>query len=203
MKDATLIKVPRAHKLIVATETQADNQGGEGWRECFSSSCAAIARYHGRIGSDDAYNRIRRRYGDTTNHAAHVKALAFLGLSARFTATMNLAKLREEIYLGNPVAVGWLHQGKVSAPGGGGHWSVVTGYDEKSVFMMDPNGEADLINGGYVSTGRGWQGPYSCHNWCRRWELQQIAGGYRYAPGNGWAITVRKNESRSADAVAA
>jgi hypothetical protein len=49
-----------ANPLPVAWENQNDNASGTGYRECFSSSCAMLARYWGKVSSDDAYNLIRR-----------------------------------------------------------------------------------------------------------------------------------------------
>ena len=53
--------------------------------------------------------------------------------------------------------MGWLYRGPVSAPSGDGHWSLLVGWDPHSrqVIMHDPNGEADLVGGGYVSTAIG------------------------------------------------
>jgi hypothetical protein len=74
--------------------------------------------------------------------------------------------------------VGWLHKGPVNAPSGGGHWSLAVGWDPtcRSVLMHDPNGEADLVGGGYVSTaiGSGRNRWYSEKNWGR---LVRAAGG--------------------------
>ena len=42
-----------ANPLPVAWENQNDNASGTGYRECFSSSCAMLARYWGKVGSDD------------------------------------------------------------------------------------------------------------------------------------------------------
>ena len=42
-----------ANPLAVAWENQNDNASGTGYRECFSSSCAMLARYWGKVGSDD------------------------------------------------------------------------------------------------------------------------------------------------------
>jgi len=89
-------RIPDAHRLIIHTETQADNHGGEGWRECFSSSCAAIARYYKRCSSDDEYNRIRKRFGDTTNPQAQLLTLQRLGLEAQFTTNANVNLLKRE-----------------------------------------------------------------------------------------------------------
>jgi hypothetical protein len=55
---------------------------------------------------------------------------------------------------------------------------------------MDPNGEADLVNGGYVTTGKGWQGWYSWTNFVRRWEVSEGTHSWRYAPGSGWSLLV-------------
>ena len=84
-----------ANPLPVAWENQNDNASGTGYRECCSSSCAMLARYWGKVASDDEYNAIRAKYGDRET-------------------------LEEQINLGQPVAVGWLHHGSVSAPSGGG-----------------------------------------------------------------------------------
>jgi hypothetical protein len=90
--------------------------------------------------------------------------------------------------MGIPVPVGWLHKGPVNAPSGGGHWSLVVGWDpaQRSVLMHDPNGEANLVGGGYVSTaigsGRGQR--YSEQNWGRRWMVEGV--------GSGWWLELAK-----------
>ncbi len=182
---------PGSHRLNLRTETQADNFGGQGYRECFSSSCGAIARYWGKVVSDDQYNRLRRQYGDTTNPQAQLLALQSLGLRAQFVTNGSPDLIRSEVRAGRPVAVGWIHQGPVTAPRGMGHWTVAAGFRDSAVWMMDPNGEADLVRGGYVSTGAGWQGWYSWQNWRRRWEVVEGGRSWAYAPGNGWALLVR------------
>ena len=168
--------------LDVAYEYQLDNASGAGCRECFSSSCAMLARHYGKVQTDDQYNKIRAKFGDTTDAQAQVKALRSLGLDARFRSDCSAADLEAEINAWRPVAVGWLHQGPVTAPRGGGHWSVVIGYTENTIVHHDPNGEADMVNGGYVSNlaSRGARIDYSRKNWLRRWEVD--------GPGTGWAI---------------
>jgi hypothetical protein len=49
----------------------------------------------------------------------------------------------------------------------------------------DPNGEADMTNGGYVSNSasRGAGVKYSKKSWLRRWEVD--------GPDTGWAILVK------------
>ena len=171
--------------LDVPYEYQLDNMSGTGYRECFSSSCAMIARYHGQVDSDDEYNTIRARFGDTTDAQAQVKALRSLGFDARFRTDCSVATLEAEIEAGRPVAVGWLHQGRVTAPTGGGHWTVAIGYTEDAIVHNDPNGEADMKNGGYISNhiSRGARVEYSRKNWLRRWEID--------GPNTGWAILVK------------
>ena len=179
------------HVLPVPLFSQADNPSGMGWRECMSSSCAMVAAYHGRIGSDGDYCRIRERYGDTTSPQAQILALRELGLSARFITTADRVLLLSELACDRPVAVGWLHHGPASAPCGGGHWSVAAGWSQQAVWMLDPNGEAYLSVGGYCSTGNGWQGWYSWQNWERRWDARQRPTAGKVPGASGWAILVR------------
>jgi hypothetical protein len=197
-----IIMAPGAHRLAIATESQADNYGGQGWRECFSSSCGALARYWGKVISDDEYNKIRRRYGDTTNPQAQILALKSLGLAATFVTNGTPDLLRYEIRAGRPVAVGWIHQGSVTAPRGTGHWSLACGFSQSAVWMMDPNGEADLLKGGYVSTGQGWKGWYSWQNWRRRWEVVERGSSWRYVSANGWALLVDNPTAEAASRAA-
>lgn len=176
---------PAGQVLKVAYESQLDNSGGEGYRECFSSSCGMIARFWlpERIPSDDAYNRMRRGHGDTTDAQAQLSTLRSLGLQADFHTNGTPAKLKAEIDAGRPVAVGWLHHGPASNPSGGGHWTVVIGYDSSSWIMHDPNGEANLAGGGYTGNRNGKALRYSATNWNRRW----MPNGE-----GGWFLTCRK-----------
>ena len=171
--------------LPVPYEYQLDNSSGTGYRECFSSTCAMIAKFYGQIDSDDEYNIIRARYGDTTAVNAQTAALRSLGFDARFSTKCNAELLEREIDNGRPVAVGWLHKGSLQSPSGGGHWCCCIGYDNESFFFNDPNGEADIVNGGYESNSadRGKCVKYSKKNWIRRWEVD--------GPNTGWAIVVK------------
>jgi hypothetical protein len=143
VQDSRILQVPYFSQL--------DNQSGAGYRECFSSSCAMLAAFWGKVKTDDEYCAIRARYGDTTEGTAQIKALASLGLRSTFITNGSFPTLVNEINQGRPVAVGWLHKGPVTAPTGGGHWTVVIGHTPKAFIMNDPNGEADLVNGGYVN----------------------------------------------------
>ena len=168
--------------LRVPYEAQNDNSSGTGYRECFSSSAAMVARFYGKVSSDDAYNKIRAKFGDTTDSQAQVKALQSLGLEARLRTNCNAAVLEAELRAGRPVMVGWLHKGPITAPTGGGHWSVVIGCTSAAFIHNDPNGEADLINGGYVNHSKGAGIAYSRKNWLRRWEAD--------GANTGWALLV-------------
>lgn len=172
--------------LNVPYEYQLDNKSGKGYRECFSSTCAMIAEYYGKVSSDDEYNQIRARYGDTTDKNSHLGALRHLGLNPKFITNGNAALLENELRNGRPVAVGWLHQGSISYPTGGGHWTCCIGFTPDSFVFNDPNGEADMVNGGYVShlQSRGKGVKYSRKNWLRRWECD--------GQNTGWAILVTK-----------
>jgi hypothetical protein len=174
VQDASLLAVPYF--------SQNDNLSGTGYRECFSSSCAMLAAFHGKIGSDDEYNRLRAKHGDSTDASAQVATLNALGLSAVFITSATVATLEREINFGRPVAVGWLHHGTPTSPAGGGHWSVVIGYSKKNIVHNDPNGEADLIAGRYINQSGGRAISYSRMNWLPRWCP---------VPASGWCVTAK------------
>jgi len=180
-KPAPLPKPP--NPLIVPYFSQRDNASGQGHRECFSSSCAMVAAFYGKVKGDDEYNLIRARFGDTTNATAQARALEFLGLKPVFRQNVTRQDLQAEIDAGRPLAVGWLHQGHYSKPSGGGHWSVAVGYTNSSVIMMDPYGACDLVNGGYKSAAGGQYAHYAYQYWFPRWSVRGSA--------DGWAMFVR------------
>ncbi len=121
---------------------------------------------------------------DSAEATAQLAALADLGLRARFRSDGRLSDLVAQLQRGLPCPVGWLHKGPVSAPSGGGHWSLVIGWDPatRQLLMHDSNGEADLVAGGYVSKaiGSGQGLRYSERNWGRRWMVE--------GPGSGWWV---------------
>ena len=168
--------------LSVPYEWQRDNKSGMGGRECFSSSSAMVAKFYGKVGSDDEYNSIRARYGDTTDSSAQLKALQHLGLKAEFKQNMGLEGLQKELRAGRPVPVGWLHHGRYTAPSGGGHWSVAVGFDDMSIIHNDPYGMADIVNGGYVSGDGGKCIHYGKKYWLPRWTVE--------GANSGWALLV-------------
>jgi hypothetical protein len=173
-------KLSLSVQLDVPYEYQLDNASGHGYRECFSSSCAMVARFWKRVASDNAYNVIRSRYGDTTDAMAQVKALQSMNLDAKFVTNASVTLVENELRNGRPIAVGWLHHGSSLNPTGGGHWSVLTGFDNQFWTVNDPNGEANLISGGYKSSAGGRGQRYSRLNFNRRWLVD--------GPNSGWAI---------------
>jgi hypothetical protein len=167
---------------------QNDSATAQGPRMCFSSSCAMAAAFlrpgclAGTGQLDDQYLQRVQRHGDTTDAQAQVQTLRNLGIEAELRTDGRIEQLIAQLKLGIPVPVGWLHKGPVTAPSGGGHWSLVIGWEpaQRQLLIHDPNGEADLVGGGYVSTaiGSGKSQRYSERNWGRRWMVE--------GPGSGW-----------------
>lgn len=171
-----------SNPLDVKYQSQNDNLSGTGYRECFSSSMAMIAMYWGKVANDDEYNKVRARYGDTTDPNAQVQALKSLGLNPTYIQNGSVETLETEINEGRPVGVGWLHKGPVSNPSGGGHWTVVIGYNEDNWIHNDPNGVADMVNGGYTNNWNGEMVSYTRKNWNPRWLV--------YSQNDGWCMKV-------------
>ena len=167
---------------------QRDSATGQGLRMCFSSTCAMAAAYlkpgclAGGGQQDDRYLALVQRHGDTTDAAAQIQTLRSLGIQAELRTDGRIEQLIAQLKLGYPVPVGWLHHGPVSAPSGGGHWSLVIGWDpaQRTLLMHDPNGEANLVGGGYVSTaiGSGKGQRYTERNWGRRWMVEGVGSGW-------------------------
>ena len=172
--------------LVVPYFYQLDNKSGQGNRECFSSSCAMVAAFYGKVKTDDEYNLIRQKFGDTTDSSAQLKTLQSLGLKAKFVTNGNLTLLENEIRNNRPVACGWLHHGTAVKPTGGGHWGVVCGFTPTHLVLHDPFGEGNMVSGGYVSNAStaGKNIQYTKKNWLPRWEVD--------GRNTGWAILVSK-----------
>lgn len=167
--------------LPVPYQSQRDNASGTGHRECFSSSCAMVAMFYGKIANDDAYNEVRAQFGDSTDAQAQVRALRSLGLQADFCMNGSPERLEALIAEGKPVPVGWLHKGAL--PGtGGGHYAVICGFTDQNWIVNDPYGDCDLVNGGYPGSTNGEMLPYSRKNWNPRWECD--------GPGTGWYVHI-------------
>jgi hypothetical protein len=59
----------------------------------------------------------------------------------------------------------------------------VIGFTADGWIHHDPNGEANLVAGGYVNHTNGKGIIYSRQNWGRRWEAD--------GPRSGWAMDIR------------
>ena len=163
-------------------QSQLDNISGTGYRECFSSSCAMVAMYYGKIENDDAYNAIRNNYGDSTDAQAQLRTLRSLGLKAEFITNGTYDDLRKQIRKGRPTPVGWLHTGSAAYPTGGGHYSVILGDLGDAWVLHDPYGEANVAAGGYINHTGGKYVEYSYKNWNKRWAVE--------GDGSGWYLDV-------------
>ena len=176
----------RGNPLSVPWFAQLDSATDQARRMCFSSSCAMLLAFlkpgvlTGPNGDDQYLARVRQ-FGDTTDAAAQIRALASYGIKARFTSEASFATLEQQIAAGVPVPCGYLHRGPVSSPTGGGHWLIVVGITPTHVIVHDPLGEADLVNGTTLGgTARFCR--YSRQNFGRRWMVE--------GEGSGWAVLV-------------
>ena len=165
-------------------------------RTCFSSSCAMLleAVKPGTLkgaNGDDQYLAVVQRFGDTTDPAAQIKALAHYGVTAERVMDAEFRLIERQIARGIPVPCGYLHRGHVDRPQGGGHWLTVYGHTSTHVIVHDPWGEPDLISGATLNAnGKGLR--FTRLNFGKRWMVETVGGGaYRFAPGKGWAMVVR------------
>ena len=165
-----VIKVPYFNQL------QMDD--GQGWRDCFSATCAMIAAWKGKVAGENEYNHIRQKHGDSTVAGSQVAALSELGLTAHYATNGTKPELMKLLDQGIPVGTGILHHGMSSSPSGGGHWMLIVGHDEQGVIAQDPYGNLDVVNGTWEQVGAGGDHVhYSWKNWLPRWE---VAGGDGY-----------------------
>lgn len=177
-------KPSRGNPLSVPWFAQLDSATDQARRMCFSSSCAMLLAFlkpgvlTGSNGDDQYLARVRQ-FGDTTDAAAQIRALASYGIKARFTSEASFATLEQQIAAGIPIPCGYLHRGPVSSPTGGGHWLIVVGITPSHVIVHDPLGEADLVNGTTLG-GVARFCRYSRQNFGRRWMVE--------GEGSGWAV---------------
>ena len=162
--------------------SQRDNASGQGHRECFSSTCAMLARFHlgaEAMPSDDQYCRLRARHGDSTSVDAQLATLEELGLTPQWRTDMDLAQLREAVKR-SPVAVGWFQHGPALDPRKeGGHWSLCIASNDQATVHHDPFGQCDVQAGGWLNA-NGSHVVYPHRHWVPRWEADGEA--------TGWAI---------------
>lgn len=157
----------------------------DGHRMCFTSTMAMVAAFHGVVDSQHVYNRVRQKYGDTTQVDAQLRALEELGLRPQFVTNATADELEAEIDAGRVVAVAWMTQGDISTgrpPGGVGHWAVVLGYSDKGFWLHDPRGRYDLQHGRLADPAGGEAVFYDRQDFLLRFSPE--------GPGHGWAILV-------------
>jgi len=180
-------EAPRGNPLSVPWFSQLDSCTDQARRMCFSSSCAMLLAFlrpgvlSGANGDDQYLQRVRR-YGDTTDPAAQLNALASYGIEAEFTQKASFRTIEAQIAAGMPVPCGYLHRGPVEQPGGGGHWLIVVGHTPTHLIVHDPFGEADLVSGATIGgTARFCR--YSRRNFGRRWMVE--------GADSGWAVLAK------------
>ena len=168
---------------------QLDNKSGKGYRECFSSSMAMIAAFYGKVKTDDEYNRIRERFGDTTSIEAQILALRSLGLHAEFRQDADGSLVEAELAAGRPIALGFLHHGDMSKGEppmcdsyNCGHWLVAVGFNRDDWTVHDPRGLIDIERGGHSGRYGGKNAKISRQAFKQRWQVE--------GPGTGWVILV-------------
>lgn len=183
---------PAKRKLAVRYFSQRDN-ASQADRTCNTTSCWMGAVYTNpelwdKCNKDENsdlkyYLPIVEKYGDTTDHGAQTKALAQLGIKSEWHTTLTLEDVKKELDQEQPVVLGVLHRGSATRPVGNGHMIVAVGYDETGIIIHDPNGEMDLVNGGYPGSTNGAYVHYSYKNLRPRFEVD--------GPGTGWGRLYR------------
>jgi hypothetical protein len=166
----------------------------EPYRRCFSSAAAMVAAYYKKVKTDDEYNQIRAKFGDTTSVQAQLEALRSLGLNAEYRQDGDAELVELELENGRPVMVGYYHHGDISLGHsiscggmGCGHWAVISGYYGKNSadpgwVLQDPRGEPNLIKGGHKNPHKGRDVKVLQREFKPRWEVE----GSR----TGWVILV-------------
>jgi hypothetical protein len=137
-------------KLPVRYQSQLNNDPsifGPGWRQCNTSSNAMLADYllkgdlskqskaRGFSEPESLYMRIVSKYGDTTDHGAHTKALEELGIESYFSYTLSATDLLASLRSNIPVVAGFAYKGS-------GHICLIVGYNpaNQSWLVHDPYG---------------------------------------------------------------
>ena len=93
---------------------------------------------------------VAQRYGETTDSAAQIQALAQFGITARPVEDADFGLIEDPIARGIPVPCGYLHRGPIERPSVGGDRLIVIGHTKSLVIVNDPWGEPALISGATV-----------------------------------------------------
>ena len=102
-----------------------------------------VAAFYKKVRTDDEYNKIRAKFGDTTSVEAQLAALRSLGLQAEFRKDGNAEMVELEIENGRPVmwvicqqATSWLREPPMCNGLGCGHWAIISGYSQKQLMTL-------------------------------------------------------------------
>jgi hypothetical protein len=177
-------------ELSVPFFSQLDSQTDQGWRMCFSSTCAMAVEYlkPGTLKGDqkdDFYLKKVQQYGDTTDYQAQLKTLQYFGVKASYRQNLGINDIRSQLEKGIPIPIGVLHKGPSSSPTGSGHWLLVVGLTDTGSFVVnDPFGEMNVAAGGYVQNTNGNHLKYSIKNLLPRWNVE--------GPNSGWGIILSR-----------
>ncbi|MEM9265481.1 MAG: C39 family peptidase [Cyanobacteria bacterium P01_F01_bin.13] len=195
-KATTAKPAQKGKKLPVMYFSQRDN-AAQAHRTCNTASCWMGALYMKTslwqdCGEDqnadlNFYLPKVETYGDTTDHNAQTRALESIGVESAWHTTLSMNDVKKELDTGRPVVMGVLHKGPVSAPRGGGHMILAVGYDDTGMFIHDPYGDMDLVNGGYPGSTDGSFRHYSHKNLEARFEVD--------GPGTGWGRLFKGNRN--------
>ena len=172
-------------KVILANvpyHNQRDDWNGDSL--CFTKTCSMIAEYNG-VANEERYNEIRSSYGSSTIAHNQIRAMEYLGLNPQYSQKADWDTIRRVIDSGQPIGLGWLHHGHVSYPArNSGHWSLCYGYNDTGLYMRDPFGNPDLVNGVWINQNSdimfGRSLHYSYKNFGPRWLVE--------GPNTGWVI---------------
>jgi hypothetical protein len=91
------------------------------------------------------------------------------GLSSLTLLNGTKEVIEHELENNRPILVKWKASGNIFRPEGDSHWSVIIGVHKGYLIHNDPMGQADLINGGYISRSGGKQSLYEINKWLTRW----------------------------------
>lgn len=184
MREEAPIEKPQIDDVLdVPYFHQLDSETSHGSRMCFTSAMAMALDYMDPekiAGDDDWYLGIVLYFGDTVSNTAQIQAARSLGYDASFHTDGAQVDLERLLGNGVPVPIGVLHKGHVSKPTGGGHWITLVGHNETEFIVHDPQGEMDLVNGGYPKTGPtdGKFVRYDKEKLLRRWLIASESDGW-------------------------